>query len=358
MMPLFSGLCRINEKNIRCYLFTCLIFFVAPPLKAQVKAKDENPDSLVYCKPGLANSPRPKFFELSRTSSYFHNARANNYLTESEERKRVVSNDRFEAKLKFPLWMHPGFNMFGGIGYSSETYSFAKSGSQRGDSGFLSNIDEQTLKGVSAKIYATKPFKSNKFLFAKVGIKFQGDFHETHSPVNSYLNYDAGLLYGWKSSEDFVMGAGIAASNNFGRFSIYPIFVYQRNFTNRISLEALLPASIKVRYTTFDSRNIIYGVSEVNGSNYRINQPEILPGANGAIVWQNANVDVKLGYEREIHDWLWFTLEAGIRQNLRSRIRYPEADGQEVILDCNWDQSMVFKAGIFFVPPRKLLNRH
>ncbi|MGB3182752.1 MAG: DUF6268 family outer membrane beta-barrel protein [Cyclobacteriaceae bacterium] len=319
----------------------------------------EKSDTVEYCKTSLSGSPRPKFLEVSRTSSYFYNATASNYLDNSEEKKRVVSNDKIQAKLKFPLWMKPGFSVFGAVGYTTETFTFEKAGpSVKDQQTFLSNIDQQVLKGVSAKMYATKLFKSNKFLFARAGIKFQGDYHESNSRFNSYLNYEAGLMYGWKVSERFQMGAGVAVTNNFGRFSAYPIFAYQRNFKNGVAVEALLPAAIKVRYTTPDHKNNFQAAAEANGSNYRISKEGVLPGASGPIVWQNANVDLKLGYEREIHDWLWFNVEAGVRQNLRSRIRYQEAGGSEIIYNCDWDRSLVFQAGIFLVPPRKLLEKH
>lgn len=348
---------KVDSKSKYCLLFGFLVF-ISGSLSAQSRKLDVA-DSLEFCKTSLPNSPRPKFLEVSRNSSYFYKASASNYLNNSEEKKKVISNDKFEAKLKFPLLMRPGFSVFGAVGYTTETYTFTKSKPVYKDqSTFLSNMDEQVLKGVAAKLYATKPFKSNKFLFARLGIKYQGDFHESDSRFNSYLNYEAGLMYGWKVSDNFQMGTGLAVTNNFGRFSVYPIFAYQRNFENGVALEALLPASIKVRYTTTDRKNNFYSAVEANGSNYRISKEGVLPGASGPIVWQNANVDFKIGYEREIHDWLWFNLEAGMRQNLRSRVRYQGTESSEIIFNCTWDRSMILQAGIFLVPPKRLLEKH
>ena len=55
--------------------------------------------------------------------------------------------------------------------------------------------------------------------------------------------------------------------------------------------------------------------------------------------------------EREIHDWLWFGIEASYRQNLRFNLTNRPRARAEVIISNGLEGTPLVNAGIFVVPP-------
>jgi hypothetical protein len=62
-------------------------------------------------------------------------------------------------------------------------------------------------------------------------------------------------------------------------------------------------------------------------------------------------------YEREIHDWLWFGLEGGIRHNLTFNVTDGPKANADVILKNKLSEAALINASIFIVPPKGLLRK-
>ena len=64
-----------------------------------------------------------------------------------------------------------------------------------------------------------------------------------------------------------------------------------------------------------------------------------------------------LSFERDIHDWLWFGLEAGYNKNLLYTIVDRGEATRNALVRLRPRDAAYMKASIFIVPPRRFLNK-
>ena len=108
----------------------------------------------------------------------------------------------------------------------------------------------------------------------------------------------------------------------------------------------------RLRYGTLNQENYFYLKTELNGANYNIALAE-----NGSLLFLNkAEIRYSISYEREIHDWLWFSLEAGVRSNFNFDLSDTPRRNVEPVIKNTFNEALIFNFGIFVVPPRKFFK--
>ena len=95
----------------------------------------------------------------------------------------------------------------------------------------------------------------------------------------------------------------------------------------------------------------------MGGASYRLdNEGTVFSNYNKLHLFRS-ELRYTLNYEREIHDWLWFGIEAGYRQNLRFNLTNGPRGRADVIIRNTLRDAPVVNASIFVVPPRFFLKK-
>ncbi len=118
---------------------------------------------------------------------------------------------------------------------------------------------------------------------------------------------------------------------------------------------ALLPSNAKLRYSP-NPKNYCYAIAELNGANYTIRLPDSTLARNSSLYLQKSEVRLLLNYEREIYDFLWFGLEAGVRTNINFNLSESVHHRRDPIIRNQLNHALLLNASLFIVPPRKFVK--
>ncbi|GJM28242.1 MAG: hypothetical protein DHS20C17_08770 [Cyclobacteriaceae bacterium] len=265
----------------------------------------------------------------------------------------VKFNKRWQFKLRFPVIIKPGFKMAMGLEYFKEEYHFE--GFPENDYPFYQSLEDKPLRSIGTSFYLVKPFIGNRYLLMRIGAKFNGDEGLGNLIDSDKLRISVAPLFGWKKNPYTSYAFGFAYSYDFGRQRVYPVFSYNHTFNNRLGLESIIPLEVKLRYS-LSEKNIFYASTEFNGANYNIqlDDPGFPEGQDYYL--RKSEIRFVLTYEREIHDWLWFSLESGLRSNITFELVDGPTRNANTVIDNTFNSAFLLNASIFIVPPRKLLD--
>ncbi len=265
----------------------------------------------------------------------------------------VKFNKRWQAKLRFPLLLKPGIKLAMGLEYYKEEYHFE--GYPNNDYPFYRSLEDKPLRSIGATFYMVKPWLGNRYFMIRLGAKFNSD-RDIGDLLNSdFLRVSVAPLIGWKKNPYTSYAVGFAYSYDFGRQSIYPVLSYNHTFSNRLGLESILPLEAKLRYT-ISERNLLYATTRFHGANYSIqlNDPNFPEGED--YILRKSEVRFLVTYEREIHDWLWFSIETGLRSNISFKLMDSPDRNANTLIDNKFNSALLVNVSIFVVPPRKFLK--
>lgn len=307
-----------------------------------------------FCVPSVHGMPRSKGFSIQqeRVLNYrITSDGSDGGLSSSED--EVELNRRWEVKLRFPVLLKPNLKLAVGLEYFHEEYRFE--GLPNNDFPFYQSLENKDLRSIGASAYLVKPWLGKRYFIMRVGVNLNGDENFGGMFNSDFLKVSVAPLLGWKHSPFTSFAVGLAYSYDFGRQSIYPIFSYNHTFNSRWGVESILPLNVKLRHTKND-KNIFYATTELNGASYNVtlNGPEF-ENRQGLIL-RKSEIRFLLKYEREIHDWLWFGLEAGLRSNIEFSLRESNERNAVRLIENEFNSALVLNASIFIVPPRKFLD--
>ena len=63
-----------------------------------------------------------------------------------------------------------------------------------------------------------------------------------------------------------------------------------------------------------------------------------------------------LCWEREIHDWLWFSIESGIRSNIDFDLSDSPTLQSDQLIENRLNHAFTYGFSLFVVPPRRFLK--
>jgi hypothetical protein len=268
----------------------------------------------------------------------------------------ISTSSRFEFKMRLPVISKPGFALAAGFHYSRENYRFEKPKSPATDTPLFSSIQDKSLQTIGGALYVVKPLRGNKFILVRISSDLNGDYHMNGYSKTSFLQFNIAPVFGWKRNENLSYGVGFTYGNIFGRSLISPVFSYNHTINKQWGVEALLPSKVKLRYTLND-RTLLFASTELNGARYRVNFGNpVLPQQD--LFMQRAAVRYLVTFEREIHDWLWFSMEAGMQSNINFTLSDQIGPARKALINNQLNHAMFFGFSLFAVPPRKFMNRH
>ncbi len=265
----------------------------------------------------------------------------------------VKFNKRWQFKLRFPVLMKPGFKLAMGLEYFKEEYHFE--GFPENDYPLYQSLEDKPLRSIGTTVYLVKPWLGNRYFMMRVGVKFNGDEGLGNLIDSDKLRVSLAPLIGWKKNPYTSYAFGLAYSYDFGRQRVYPVVSYNHTFNNRFGLESILPLEVKLRYTMTE-KNLFYATTEFNGATYNIKLDDPSFPEDEDYYLRKSEVRFLVTYEREIHDWLWFSLETGLRSNITFELVDSPKRNANTVIDNEFNSAFLLNASIFVVPPRKFLD--
>jgi len=322
-------------------------------LSASVKAQETivNCTDSTFCIPSVIGLPRTKGIVIKRELVKDYGIRSEGEQPSTgNSNAEVQRNRRWELKLKAPVLLKDNFKMAVGFKYFVEEFNFEDIQNQ--DYSFYNNLENRPLRSIRGDIFMIKPTLGKRYYILRVSAGLNGDYSIDNFAKKDFLKFSISPLIGWKKNDYVSYAIGLAYSYSFGNRSIYPLFAYNKSFDNQWGVEAVLPAEVKLRYSTLNLKNYFYLKTELHGANYSIRFDE-----QQELVYLNkSEIRFLLTWEREIHDWLWFGLESGLRKNINFNLTNSPRANSDIVVENTLNEALVFSFSLFVVPPRKLLK--
>jgi hypothetical protein len=200
-----------------------------------------------------------------------------------------------------------------------------------------------------------KPWRGKRYFLLRASGDLNGDYGMSQYSKKNFLQFSIAPLIGWKKNENVSYAFGIAYGYNFGRPVISPLISYNRSFNRNWGLETMLPTKVKVRYTLND-KTLFFASTELNGARYNIHLNDSLLATKGNLYLQKSEIRYLLTFEREIHDWLWFSLEAGMRSNINFSLSDNTGPARHAMIRNKLNHAMLVSFSFFAVAPKKFLK--
>jgi hypothetical protein len=310
-----------------------------------------------YCIPSFPNMPRPKGISVYQTRTLDYGFETNFRDSSFTYRDRVRRNRETEFNLRAPILLKDLYKLIVGFEYVEESFDFV--GNNDLESPLNQTLQEKSLRTYQFKVYYTRRFKGNKYLTSRTAFSLNGDLNGSDfrdGQFTDYFRFSISGIYGLKRSISKTYGIGINAGYDFGDFSILPILYYNKQLSTKTGIELTLPASAEFRF--FPSRkDLFYTGLKVAGSNFilDIDYPEV----DNKVYLSKGGVQAFLNYEREIYDFLWFTVGGGYFKNVIFDVSQQDdfIGVNDHFIENDLEGAWFMRVGLFVVPPRKLMSK-
>ncbi len=309
--------------------------------------------------------PRVKGFSPSKGLEVYQDRVPNYFMTsdygssDSSFKNNVRRTKSWFARLRFPILNKDQLKLLVGIKYYQQEFAFQNPNELANT--FQSSLQDKLMKSIGTRLYLIRPLKRNHYLAARGGIRFNGDFDE--GSLWSYQKTSFTGLYGFKSNAFKTWGLGVSYSNTFGRSSIYPVFFYRNRFREDWTLDALAPVRVRIGHQ-LTAKNLVYLEAFFEGDNYNIN----LNGfGDNPLYLEKSDFKLMLRYEREIYDFIWMSLNGGLRINMNFDVSDSDTyfdrafqliNNNNLVISNTLSESLFFRFGLFLVAPKKLRAKY
>ncbi|MTI19801.1 hypothetical protein E1176_02080 [Fulvivirga sp. RKSG066] len=304
-----------------------------------------------FCVPSVIGLPRTKGIVLKRELVRDYGIQSEAAPPNGNSSAEVRRNRRWELKIKAPIILKEGFKMAVGFKYFVEEFNFENIRNE--EYPFYNSLEDRPLRSIRGDVFMIKPTLGKRYYILRVSAGLNGDYNLDNFGKTDFLKFSISPLVGWKKNDYVSYAVGLAFSYNFGRRTIVPVFAYNKSFNNQWGFESILPAEVKLRYSTLNLKNYFYLKTELNGANYSITVDE---NREELLFLNKSEVRFLASWEREIHDWLWFSVEGGMRKNINFDLTDSQNSNRNIIVGNNLNEALVLSFSLFIVPPRKLLK--
>ena len=254
-------------------------------------------------------------------------------------------NKSYKIKLNVPVYMGERLNVFGQLRYHNEQLHLGED--------VLENEKEIHFDNAGMSIMLRYNLNNSYFLGGHVGGFFKSD-NLSVAQYSSILDYSGSILLG-KETGRGTIGIGAILGNSLGRFRLYPMFLMDYSLNDSWKLEMKLPKEIQFRKMLKPDNFYFVGGAEVNAASYFISET-IFSGVEN-IEYRRAAVDLRIGIEKEIYDFLWFGIDIGFTQPVFSALVESGQPTRNKIFDFDQSFTPYGSMSIFIVPPRSLFRK-
>ena len=309
-----------------------------------------------YCNPSVIGLPRAKAIILKYEVQPSYTMRSTGELgTYGNAAGKVSRNNRLDLRLRFPIVHKPSLTIAAGIKYTREEFMYSDEAPMNYP--FYKDLEDRPLKSAGIHFYVVKPTRTNKYFMLRTSFDLNGDYGSDKFGKKEFLKFSVTPLIGWKRNENLSYAVGFSYGYTFGRPLILPVFSYNKNFNCNWGIESVLPISVRVRYTK-NEKNFFYTGLELGGASYRLDNEGTAFSSYNKLHLFRSELRFTINYEREIHDWLWFGIEAGYRENLRFNLTNGPRGSSDIIVNNKLGGAPLVNASLFVVPPRFFLKKN
>jgi len=353
-----------NTLN-RLLLFSFCLAFTCAAFGQEAEFKDARTDSLHrigvcdedgFCEPGIKGMPRPKGFSIVQENIMDYGIRTKEVRENRNFNNEIERNKELEVNLRFPVLMKKSYSLIFGLEYKVEEFQFENPNDLEND--FIRDLEDKHLRKYGFKVYFSKSFKGNKYIYTRTSFSLNGDLGSEEfksSAYQDFFRFSFSGIYGTKVNSSKTYGFGLSYSYNFGDLSIFPVFYYNKQWTDQWGVELRLPIKTELRYFP-NKKNLLYFTNRLAGDSYILKLSSLQEQNTFLGI---ASYRSMIRYEREIYDFLWFTAAAGMRVNINFDLsdRDDFINDRDPFIENELATATFFQFGIFLVPPRKMMNR-
>jgi hypothetical protein len=210
----------------------------------------------------------------------------------------------------------------------------------------LSN-SSMTTTGLNTTIF--KPLNEKNFLIVQASADMNGVF-ESFSDVSSQaLTLSGTVIYGWKTSDKNMIGAGISRTYRAGQILHVPVLLWNKTFNDHWGMELLLPARGHLKYN-FSTSNILQLGFELEGNQFMMNLPN---SQNGKVFVQRGEFKPRIMWDKKLSGFIWLSAQAGFRYNWRFDVmnQYDAREESQRYFESRMGNPFYFNLSLNFVSP-------
>jgi hypothetical protein len=285
---------------------------------------------------------RPTFFEFSIRTLPAINFYPRRDIPEADDFNR---NKLYSFKLNIPLILSNKLDVIAQLRYKNEQLHLGEY-----DDAYKKKIH---FDNAGLSLMYQYNFNGNFFLAGHFGGSFKSDKFNLEQ-YSSILDYSSSLLFG-KNFDYGKLGIGAIFGNSLGRFRIYPLFLFDYEISDKWKLEVKLPKELKIRRILQPDNFYLIGGAEIRAASYFISE-DILPDEKN-LEYRRGAVELNIGIEKEISDFLWFGAELGITQPIYSALVKRGDPTRKKLFDFNHSFTPYGSVSIYIVPPSSLFNK-
>jgi len=291
---------------------------------------------------GLDCFQRPAFFNLNYRTLPAVSSLPENAGTDIPD---FEGNKLIEASLAFPVIMKNDFKLLGQLRFKNEWLYLGDDDNHAGqydfkNAGLLMGYQWHYRDNLFIVGHLSGALKSNVMGFDQFGSK---------------LDYSGSVMWG-RDDENGMMAIGVLLGNKLRRFNIYPLLMYQKQFSNSWFIDAKLPKVLKLSKAIRHDNLYIHGVVEGNGASYYIDDPDASDGYH-ELEYRRKAIDLYVGVDKEIHDWLWGSVQLGLTQPLYGVLVQPGDPARDRVHNFRQGFTPFINFSLFAVPPRALYRK-
>ncbi len=351
-----SQFCFISFNSMIKTLVLALLLFMIIHLDAQVNINNMATESSPFlCQPGVANRSPGKGASFTYSLNPDYKMRAD----DAESPSKVQRNERFDSKLKVPLYNSSKAKVLLGFEYTIERYHFIKINPDNYP--LFKRLNEADLKNTGMAAYLICPINHKFYTSFRLSTNWQGDYTTFVSFDNRYAVYRAAGIFGVKKSENLEYGVGLLVSKGFRNTNVVPFGFYNHTFNRHWGVETAIPSSLKIRYN-FDERRIAMFGTEFSSQNYAlaVKEPVMNPFPNNQLEkapyhYHRSSLDLVAMFYQQLTGWTWLQVKGGYAFNLNSEARdLPE----KRTYDLQPSGSIVGMVSFFLSPPKHILEKN
>lgn len=290
---------------------------------------------------------RPKVAEFGvegiwNYQSDYTSERSTNYQDEVERDLLL------KFKIAAPLIMKKGKLLAAQFKYYEHRFDFDFDNiASRGE--LFSHLDRQKIMNGGLRMLYQTSTDGTKVTLAG-GAEFKSD--EVKWNRNSTKYFVSGL-HQWNLTERKSIATGVVVNYDLGILNAYPVLIYENQINDKWALELSLPKSVSVRRRI---NNANYLIAKTQFKGWRYNLTNSISDENTDLTIRRADILFTLSWEHEIHDWLWFGVDAGYIKNVRHYLTNPGDRRADALANFNTQDAKFFKLSIFLVPPRRFFK--
>lgn len=145
------------------------------------------------------------------------------------------------------------------------------------------------------------------------------------------------------------IGFGAVFSHGLKLTSFFPLFSYEKTLNPFWTLDMTLPKSISLR-REINPKTFFTVETEFEGWRYNLTNP--ISDDTRDFTLRKADLEFRVKFEREIHDWLWFGVDLGYSKNINYYLAKPGQRGANALVDLQARDARYIRFSLFVVPPR------